>query len=70
MRPDRNAPKDIECCLEAVVANLREQHELAKLLDEGPFRPATLMLLECSLYAYRFVAAKRRNGCSSNFPSL
>ena len=70
MRPDRSGPGDIDYCLEAMVANLREQHELAKLLDEGPFRQATLTLLECSLYAYRFVAAKRRKGCSPNFPCL
>ena len=59
MRPDQNSSKDIDCCLQAILVNLREQHELTKLLDEGPLRKATLTLLECSLYSYRSVSAMR-----------
>jgi hypothetical protein len=67
---DQVSPVDIDTCMQAIVENLREQYTLAKLLDGGPLRQATLTLLECSLYAYRSVSERRRNGRRSDFPRL
>lgn len=60
MRSNHNSPRQLDLCIEAIVRDLREQHELAKLLDGGPLRKATLKLLECSLFTYRLVNARRR----------
>ena len=69
MCPDQNSSKDIDCCLQAIVLNLREQHDLAKVLHAGPLRQATLTLLECSLYSYRSVSGMR-GARRSEFPPL
>lgn len=60
MCTDQGVANDVEICARAVICELREQHELAKRLDDGPLRRVTLNLLESSLYAYRFVNTKRR----------
>lgn len=65
-----NSPEDIDCCMQVIVENLREQHKLAMLLDGGPLRQATLLLLECSLYSYRSVSARRGTRRQSDFPAL
>jgi hypothetical protein len=58
--PDRRMSKATEACLRLVLAELREQHELAKCLDHGSLRHATITLLECSLATFRLVSGSRR----------
>lgn len=60
MCTDQSVANDVETCVRVVICELREQHELAKRLDDGPLRRVTLNLLESSLYAYRFVSTRRR----------
>lgn len=58
--PDRRMSRATEACMRLVLAELREQHELAKCLDHGPLRHATIKLLECSLATFRLVSGKRQ----------
>jgi len=57
---DRSSGNDIDRCIDAIMGELHQQHELAMQLDDGPLRQATLSLLESSLYVYRFISTKRR----------
>lgn len=58
--PDRRMSRATEACMRIVLAELREQHELAKCLDHGPLRHATITLLECSLATFRLVSGGRQ----------
>jgi len=58
--PDRGMSKATEACMRLVLAELRAQHELAKCLDHGSLRHATITLLECSLATFRLVSGSRR----------
>jgi len=64
---ERTRTPDADFCMQVIVANLREQHELAKLLDGGPLRQVTMTLLECSLHSYRVASERRRNGHRPDF---
>jgi hypothetical protein len=50
---------DLEGCLSAVVSELRVQHDLANRLNDPGFRRAKMMLLECSLSTYQWLAVER-----------
>ena len=58
MAPDAT-PSELERCLSAVVSELREQHDLANRLNDPSFRRAKMMLLECSLSTYQWLAIER-----------
>lgn len=50
---------DLEGCLSVVVSELRVQHDLAHRLNYPRVRRAKMMLLECSLSTYQWLAVER-----------